>query len=174
MGNGPGWSSSDDQISLPPYDGNHQQQFYPPYTHSPGIIGVQPHCLKSHYLIFFVIAENRQHSDSSGGSSASGTSRQTLRENERRSSDRRPSLDERASMRQYPRMKHSSSISSASEFTSVSQQQYHHPPYAASDRMSVQSLRVGNIQQMPRDMSASRASFQNALDNPCEYFIDVM
>ena len=73
-------------------------------------------------------------------------------------------------------MKHSSSISSASEFTSVSQQQYR-PPHYASDRMSVQSLRVGGgskMQQMSRDMSGSRASFQNALDNPCEYFIDVM
>ena len=39
MGNGPGWSSSDDQISLPPYDTSHQQQqFYPPYSQSPGTI----------------------------------------------------------------------------------------------------------------------------------------
>lgn len=75
---------------------------------------------------------------------------------------------------QYSRMKHSSSISSASEFTSVSQQQQYHSQYVPPDRLSVHSLRVGNMQQLPRDVSGSRASFQNALDNPCEYFIDVM
>lgn len=45
MGNGPGWSSSDDQISLPPYDGPHQQQYQnyysSPYSQSPGIVIVK-------------------------------------------------------------------------------------------------------------------------------------
>lgn len=43
MGNGPGWSSSDDQMSLPPYDGPHQQQYqnyYSAYSQSPGNIHV--------------------------------------------------------------------------------------------------------------------------------------
>ena len=69
------------------------------------------------------------------------------------------------------RIKHSSSLSSASEFTSVSQQFLPHHHHHA-DRMSLRSMSLG--QQVPAGMSASRASFQQALDNPCEYFIDVM
>ena len=39
MGTGPGWSSSDDQLSLPPYDGPQHPQFYPPqYSQSPGML----------------------------------------------------------------------------------------------------------------------------------------
>ena len=67
-------------------------------------------------------------------------------------------------------MRHSSSLSSASEFTSVSQQQPMYPAHHPNaDRMSIRSL--GHV---PQDASGSRASFQQALDNPCEYFIDVM
>lgn len=69
------------------------------------------------------------------------------------------------------RIKHSSSLSSASEFTSVSQQLLPHHHHNA-DRMSLRSMNLG--QQVPGGVSASRASFQQALDNPCEYFIDVM
>lgn len=73
-----------------------------------------------------------------------------------------------------PGMRHSSSLSSASEFTSVSQQYlpHHHPHHPAADRMSLRSLNMS--QQVPPNISGSRASFQQALDNPCEYFIDVM
>lgn len=71
------------------------------------------------------------------------------------------------------RIKHSSSLSSASEFTSVSQQFLpHHHHHHHADRMSLRSMSLG--QQVPAGVSASRASFQQALDNPCEYFIDVM
>ena len=74
------------------------------------------------------------------------------------------------------RMKHSTSLSSASDFTSVSQQHLRIPH---GDRRSVRSLRGATIPNsgglgVPDDMSASRQSFQQALDNPCEYFIDVM
>ena len=33
---------------------------------------------------------------------------------------------------------------------------------------------IGGSLGVPDDVSASRQSFQQALDNPCEYFIDVM
>ncbi len=183
MGTGPGWSSSDDQLSLTPYEGL-QQHYYPPgpppqYSQSPGMFITD--LFISFIIICVLYSENRHnsdknHSDSSGGSSASGTSRQTLREKDRNAHLHGSRMTQPSYNNQYhPRMKHSSSLSSSSEFTSVSQQQYH-PQYASqSDRMSVQSMRVGgNMQQMPRDVSGSRASFQNALDNPCEYFIDVM
>lgn len=76
-----------------------------------------------------------------------------------------------------PRMKHSSSLSSGSEFSSISHQHLRPP---GGDRRSVRSLRgaaiagASGLGGMPEDLSASRQSFQQALDNPCEYFIDVM
>ena len=77
----------------------------------------------------------------------------------------------------YPvnRMRHSSSISSSSEFTSVSQQQpvRHSNSDREPDRVSIRSGRVGNL-GVAANLAQSRESFQQALDNPCEYFIDVM
>lgn len=97
------------------------------------------------------------------------------------------------------RMRHSSSISSSSEFTSVSQQvpgdvgnhtiptppkgiiQNHSPsPRSGSDkeldRVSVRSVRLGASRRGRRlgvaaHLAQSRESFQLALDNPCQYFV---
>lgn len=145
MSNGIGWSSSDDQISLPPYEGVNPQYYPQRSSQSP---------------------ENLHHSGSHGSSSsgASGTTRQTLEAKDHS----RPSLNGRQVPpyhMPYPGMRHSNSLSSTSEFTSVSQQQLPH------DRMS---LRSANLHQAPQDGSGSLASFQQAIDNPCEYFIDVM
>ena len=77
----------------------------------------------------------------------------------------------------YPigRMRHSSSISSSSEFTSVSQQPVRQNNFSdrENDRVSIRSGRVGNL-GVAANLAQSRESFQQALDNPCEYFIDVM
>jgi len=74
-----------------------------------------------------------------------------------------------------PNMRRSPSISSSSEFTSVSQQQMPPPPqnHSEPDRVSVRSDRIGNL-GVAAHLANSRESFQQALDNPCEYFIDVM
>lgn len=80
-----------------------------------------------------------------------------------------------------PQIRRSPSISSSSEFTSVSQQQMPPPPVQhlphgvdiEPDRMSVRSDRIGNL-GVAAHLANSRESFQQALDNPCEYFIDVM
>lgn len=73
------------------------------------------------------------------------------------------------------RLRHSSSVSSSSGFTSISQQQ--HPPAfppLPPDRISIHSGRSGGL-GVAAHLANSRESFQQALDNPCnEYFIDVM
>ena len=72
------------------------------------------------------------------------------------------------------RMRHSSSISSSSEFTSVSQQPVRQTlSDKEQDRVSIRSGRIGNL-GVAANLAQSRESFQQALDNPCEYFIDVM
>ena len=75
------------------------------------------------------------------------------------------------------RIKHSMSTSSG--FTSVSQQNLRGgQPAMPPDRVSVRSLNVlgahGGGLGVPGNLGNSRESFQEALDNPCEYFIDVM
>ena len=105
---------------------------------------------------------------SSGSSSASGNTQQ-----------RPPSGNSNANNRGNgavhpypPRIRHSTSLSSCSEFTSVSQQP---PPGMQPDRISIHSgsVKPGNL-GVPANLANSRESFQQALDNPCEYFIDVM
>lgn len=130
--------------------------------------------------------EGRHHTGSSASSSsAAGSGRQHSSSPADPRQFPTPHPSHTQQLHPHMHMRHSSSLSSASEFTSVSQQQYlqqyHHrgsvggagggaslPP----DRMSLRSLNIGG--QVPPGVSASRASFQQALDNPCEYFIDVM
>ncbi len=97
------------------------------------------------------------------------------------------------------RMRHSNSMSSSSEFTSVSQQvpsqlkqmpgshltvqnlQYHQSNSSRSgsdkelDRVSIQSTKQFKPSRRELGVAAhlvqSRESFQQALDNPCQYFI---
>lgn len=85
------------------------------------------------------------------------------------------------SRRDVPRrMPHSSSLSTTSDFTSISQ-----APRMPRDRISVHSLRGavigggggaggGRGLAASAEMSGSMQSFQQAMDNPCEYFVDVM
>ena len=74
-------------------------------------------------------------------------------------------------------MKHS--VSTSSGFTSVSQQQLRGGHVAMpSDTVSLRSENIvgahrGNL-GVAENLGNSRESFQEALDNPCEYFIDVM
>jgi segment polarity protein dishevelled len=144
---GQAWSSSEDQLTLPPYESNY-------YSHS-----------HSHSRS----PENR-HTGSSGSSSSAANDNGN---NYHHPPSHPPPPPHPQMVPPQPprmgRMKHSSSLSSASEFTSVSQQ---HVP---NDRLSLRSFHVGQ-QQMggPNNASGSRASFQQAIDNPCEYFIDVM
>ena len=80
-----------------------------------------------------------------------------------------------AAVHPYPmvRMKHS--LSTSSGFTSVSQQQLHRGHAAMpSDTVSLRSGNVLGGLGVPKNLANSRESFQEALDNPCEYFIDVM
>lgn len=53
------------------------------------------------------------------------------------------------------------------------QHQHHHGVSVEPDRVSVRSDRIGNL-GVAAHLANSRESFQQALDNPCEYFIDVM
>lgn len=156
---GPGWSSSDDQMSLPPYD----HPTIPP----PQYPGTQ--CLIPSPSIASFLFPVGSHG-SSGSSSASGNTHPTMIQYGSPDTHRRsPGRSHDSS---GGRIRHSSSLSSASEFTSVSQQQpppHYHTHQPSADRRSLRSLG-----HMPQDASGSRASFQQALDNPCEYFIDVM
>ena len=75
------------------------------------------------------------------------------------------------------RMKHSMSTSSG--FTSVSQQNLRggHATMPAPDQVSIRSMNAIGAHAglgLPANLRGSRESFQEALDNPCEYFIDVM
>ncbi|XP_064385358.1 segment polarity protein dishevelled homolog DVL-3-like isoform X2 [Halichondria panicea] len=124
-------------------------------------------------------------SRSSGSSSASGTSNSQQSRQQRPSSGNSNS-NNRGNMAVHPynpNIRRSPSISSSSEFTSVSQQQmpppppYQHPQgvgvFVEPDRVSVRSDHIGNL-GVTAHLANSRESFQQALDNPCEYFIDVM
>ena len=83
-----------------------------------------------------------------------------------------------AAVHPYPVMRMKHSLSASSGFTSVSQQQLHvrhatMPP----DRISLRGENIGAAPGglgVPVNLGNSRESFQEALDNPCEYFIDVM
>ena len=81
-----------------------------------------------------------------------------------------------AAVHPYPVMRMKHSLSTSSGFTSVSQQNLRmgHPAMPP-DRISLRSegARGGGL-GIPGNLGASRESFQEALDNPCEYFIDVM
>jgi segment polarity protein dishevelled len=84
-----------------------------------------------------------------------------------------------AAVHPYPIMRMKHSMSTSSGFTSVSQQQLR-GGRAAMPPDSI-SLRSANIMGahaaalgVPGNLGNSRESFQEALDNPCEYFIDVM
>lgn len=86
-----------------------------------------------------------------------------------------------AAVHPYPvvmRMKHS--LSTSSGFTSVSQQQLrggHVHVGMPPDRVSLRSENIVGAHGglgVPGNLANSRESFQEALDNPCEFFIDVM
>ena len=115
---------------------------------------------------------------SSASSSASSSNHHSSSSHNRHHSDNSNSNNRtNGPFPSYPmnRMRHSSSISSSSEFTSVSQQQptRHSGSDKEPDRVSIRSGRVGNL-GVAANLAQSRESFQQALDNPCEYFIDVM
>ncbi len=125
--------------------------------------------------------DKQQYSRSSGSSSASGTSNSQQSRQPRPSSGNSNS-NNRGNMAVHPynpNIRRSPSMSSSSEFTSVSQQQppYQHPQgvgvMVEPDRVSVRSDHIGNL-GVTAHLANSRESFQQALDNPCEYFIDVM
>lgn len=123
---------------------------------------------------------------SSGSSSnASGSNSQQSRPH--RPSSGNSNSNNRGNMAVHPfqpGMRRSPSITSSSEFTSVSQQPSMPPPplnehssihsfHQEPDKISVRSDRIGNL-GVAAHLANSRESFQQALDNPCEYFIDVM
>ena len=80
-----------------------------------------------------------------------------------------------AAVHPYPVMRMKHSLSTSSGFTSVSQQNLRggHPTMPP-DRISLRSEGGRGGLGVPGNVGASRESFQEALDNPCEYFIDVM
>ena len=131
--------------------------------------------------LFFSLTESRQaygSHGSSASSSASSSNHHSSSSHNRHHSDNSNSNNRtNGPFPSYPmnRMRHSSSISSSSEFTSVSQQQpaRHSGSDKEPDRVSIRSGRVGNL-GVAANLAQSRESFQQALDNPCEYFIDVM
>ena len=122
---------------------------------------------------------------SSGSSSASASNSQQSRQH--RPSSGNSNSNNRGNMAVHPfqpNMRRSPSITSSSEFTSVSQQPpMPQPPVNEQsslrsfrqepDTISVRSDRIGNL-GVAAHLANSRESFQQALDNPCEYFIDVM
>ena len=83
-----------------------------------------------------------------------------------------------AAVHPYPVMRMKHSMSTSSGFTSVSQQNLRGGhPVMPPDRISIRSEQIlgahGGL-GVPANLGNSRESFQEALDNPCEYFIDVM
>ena len=142
--------------------------FSPPHSY------VYPHTIS-------VLTESRQaygSHGSSASSSASSSNHHSSSSHNRHHSDNSNSNNRtNGPFPSFPmsRMRHSSSISSSSEFTSVSQQQplRHSGSDKEPDRVSIRSGRVGNL-GVAANLAQSRESFQQALDNPCEYFIDVM
>ena len=138
--------------------------------------------LLSSHTFSFPLAEGRQaygSHGSSASSSASSSNHHSSSSHNRHHSDNSNSNNRtNGPFPSFPmgRMRHSSSISSSSEFTSVSQQQPTRHSGGSDkepDRVSIRSGRVGNL-GVAANLAQSRESFQQALDNPCEYFIDVM
>lgn len=84
-----------------------------------------------------------------------------------------------AAVHPYPVMRMKHSISTSSGFTSVSQQQLRGGHVAMPpDSVSLRSQNMVGAHRgglgVAGNLGNSRESFQEALDNPCEYFIDVM
>ena len=138
--------------------------------------------LLSSHTFSLPLAEGRQaygSHGSSASSSASSSNHHSSSSHNRHHSDNSNSNNRtNGPFPSFPmgRMRHSSSISSSSEFTSVSQQQPARHSAGSDkepDRVSIRSGRVGNL-GVAANLAQSRESFQQALDNPCEYFIDVM
>lgn len=129
--------------------------------------------------IFPLFVENKHASCSSRGSSGSSSASASTQQQQvpGPASDNSNSNNKgNGTVHPYPpRLRHSTSLSSCSEFTSVSQQPR---PVMEPDRISVHSGRVGPANGgnlgVAAHLANSRESFQQALDNPCEYFIDVM
>lgn len=84
-----------------------------------------------------------------------------------------------AAVHPFPVMRMKHSLSTSSGFTSVSQQQLRGGHVAMpSDTVSLRSENLVGAHRgslgVAGNLANSRESFQEALDNPCEYFIDVM
>lgn len=130
-------------------------------------------------FIFPLSIENKHGSCSSRGSSGSSSASASTQQQQPPgpASDNSNSNNKgNGTVHPYPpRLRHSTSLSSCSEFTSVSQQPR---PNMEPDRISIHSGRVGPANGgnlgVAAHLANSRESFQQALDNPCEYFIDVM
>ena len=189
------WGSSDGEFPVAPYEYFHNRVTGTSTTSSgkspsPGMCVCVNLSTRDSFLSS--LSENRHSGHSHGSSGSSSASSHPTHPSS--SSLPRPSSDNsnannrsNGAVHPYqPRMHHSTSMSSSSEFTSVSQQRPLPQPNKMQsfsdrepDRMSIRSGRFsgtgseGNL-GVAANLAQSRESFQQALDNPCEYFIDVM